>query len=521
MLFLPYSYKPGKEGGTLRQRREGNGSYHLVAINAEAVNSPALQEIAIRASIGPMTRISVGPVVGRVTKSSARVLVEFDRAAEVIVTVRSNAGDDQSFSLTAEANTPTVFDVEQLVIGRSYRVQCAVENGESRVATIRPIGPGSMRLATVSCYNFTQKLKSSAWDELALRATSGALDVVLHTGDQIYGDEVFRFWSAYLKKVPSRLRESFLPSICEAYRGLYRAAWNHQPVQEVLRNASNLMLWDDHEVTDDFGDKQSFTDPNSTEHMVARCGWQVYREYQRNLWDENALDTPMPLGRHVGYLQTWGHTAALFVDVRGGRAFEPYDREAADPSSSEPYLGNEQWQGIMDALSPVSKKLLNVENLLVICPVPLVFFPPSLSRDVVVRAIADDLRGHWSHAPHRAEQHRMLSALRNWQAGAPGREVLLLGGDVHFGCEMSVFHERDGATRVFRQLVSSPVHRRTENARLVETLIVPQLTSPNAERTTNPSGFYWKASKVTVRRNFGEVTTAQGKAIFAGLVETN
>tara|TARA_R110002096_G_scaffold239101_1_gene430698 strand:+ start:58090 stop:59436 length:1347 start_codon:yes stop_codon:yes gene_type:complete len=448
------------------------------------------------------------------------VLVEFDRAADIIVTVRSSAGDDQSFSIAATAHTPTVIELEQLVVGRSYRVQCAVENGESRVATIRPIGPGAMRLATVSCYNFTQKLQSSAWDELAERATSGTLDVVLHTGDQIYGDEVFRFWSAYLKKVPSRLRESFLPSICEAYRGLYRAAWNHRPVQEVLRNASNLMLWDDHEVTDDFGDKQSFTDPNSTEHMVARCGWQVYREYQRILWDENALDMPMPLGQHEGYLQTWGHTAALFVDVRGGRAFEPFDRETATPNVSEPYLGHEQWQEIMDVLSPSSSRLRDVENLLVICPVPLVFFPASLGRDVVVRAIADDLSGHWSHAPYRAEQHRLLSALRNWQAFEPGREVMLLGGDVHFGCEMSVFHERDGATRVFRQLVSSPVHRRSENAHLVETLIVPHLTSPNAERTTKPRDFHWKASKVTVRRNFGELTTARGEAITAGLVET-
>jgi len=467
-----------------------------------------------------MTRISVGPVVGRVTESKARLLVEFDRTASVDVIVKSSGGDHQRFSVHVVANTATVFEIARLVVGRTYRVECLVENGAARVAKVRPIGSKTLRIATVSCYNLNHDLKTSAWDELAQRARQDALDVVLHTGDQVYGDDVFAYWSTYLKRVPGRLRESFLPSICEAYRGLYRAAWNHPPVQTVLRNASNLMLWDDHEVTDDWGDKRSFADPNSTEHMVARCGWQVYREYQRHLWDEHALDAPMPLGQHEGHVQVWGHTAALFVDVRGGRAFEMFDRSDASPGVSDPYLGGAQWQEILGALSPASTTLQGVEKLLVVCPVPLAFFPPSLSQDLVVRVIQDDIRGHWGHAPYQAEQHRLLSALRNWQGGAAEREVLLLGGDVHFGCEIAVFHDRDGDTPVFRQVVSSPVHRDTESKRLIEAFIVPQLKHPNADRTTRPRGFHWKASKVTVRRNFAEIKTMRGEAIQANLVET-
>ncbi len=467
-----------------------------------------------------MTRISVGPVIGRVTESQARVLVEFDQTADIPIVVSSSGNDDQRFSVPVVANTPTVFEVKNLVVGRSYRLHCLVDNGRSRGATIRPVGANAMRFATVSCYKLTQNLESSAWDELAERAMRGDVDVVLHTGDQVYGDDVFEFWTAYLKKVPGRLRESFTPSICESYRGLYRAAWNHLPMQSVLRNASNLMLWDDHEVTDDWGDKQNFADPNSTEHMVARCAWQVYREYQRQLWDDDAVKKPITVEGHEGHLQVWEHTAALFVDVRGGRAFQMYDRRSTNPGVPDPYLGTTQWQAILDALSPSSGPLESIEKLLVVCPVPLVFFPPAIARDVVVRAIADDIRGHWCHTPYQEEQHRLLSALRNWQAGRLGREVLLLGGDVHFGCEMSVFHQRDGETPIFRQIVSSPVHRKTESERLIETLIVPQLKHPNAERTTRPQGFHWKASNVTVKRNFGEIVTTRGEAISAGLVKT-
>jgi hypothetical protein len=53
----------------------------------------------------------------------------------------------------------------------------------------------------------------------------------------------------------------------------------------------------------------------------------------------------------------------------------------------------------------------------------------------------------------------MLRALRLWkqEPAAPGREVLVLGGDVHVGGHTEISH---AGALIFRQLISSPVTNR-------------------------------------------------------------
>ena len=50
-----------------------------------------------------------------------------------------------------------------------------------------------------------------------------------------------------------------------------------------MANVSNLMISDDHEIADDWGEEESHKDKNSLDFFVGTCAHKVYREYQVQL----------------------------------------------------------------------------------------------------------------------------------------------------------------------------------------------------------------------------------------------
>lgn len=74
--------------------------------------------------------------------------------------------------------------------------------------------------------------------------------------------------------------------ICEYYREVYRDTWRHPPTAKCLANCPSLMIYDDHEVRDNWGDNTDDWNKNSAEFFVARCAWIVSMEYQRQLYED-------------------------------------------------------------------------------------------------------------------------------------------------------------------------------------------------------------------------------------------
>lgn len=440
---------------------------------------------------GKMVELVVGPVLGRITETSIRILIEVDQSGDVEVVLRSLGQQARRIVFSLIKMIPKALLIGDLTSGREYEVEIAVLNGSSRIAKFRTPDDSNLRFACVSCYKFSDNgMEASAWKPLAQRSAAGEIDVVLHMGDQIYSDAIFRGWVTTLADKTSEQRAARVKDIRESYRNLYREAWNQEDVQVVLRHASNLMIWDDHEVTDDWGDRNVFAQSDTVEHLIATCAWEIYLEYQRQLWDEDAL--MHPLGEHEGHVQYWGSTAVLFVDVRGGRAFQQFNHESSRGVNlpESPYLGAQQWQSILNTLNPQTQI---IKNLILVCPVPLVF----TVYDPVYTWKQDDLKGHWSYPIYREEQMRMLSALRNWKEQGLDREVVILGGDVHAGCVFDI----DYANGSFQQLLSGPVHKHmiTDNELLAYKLII-----------TNPIEFgrffTARAHSVTKERNYGTVS---------------
>lgn len=116
----------------------------------------------------------------------------------------------------------------------------------------------------------------------------------------------FRKSMEKLKDVP---REKWIDHgdvICEYYREVYRDTWRHAPTAKCLANCPNLMIYDDHEVRDNWGDVEEDWDPSSADFFVARCAWIVSMEYQRQLYEDvdfSSLENIHEVNRQTCFVQ--------------------------------------------------------------------------------------------------------------------------------------------------------------------------------------------------------------------------
>jgi len=391
-----------------------------------------------------MAKVTVGPVIGKVTHSTARVLLEVDANAEVTCSFRNAHGPPVGVTRTLRKGRPGVFAVQGLRPETAYKVTVsgARGEGEGRFTTCGE-RPGGLTVAAVSC-NFTiRRAETDLWADLRDRyVRPDNVNLLLHLGDQIHGDNAFDM-ALCLLNGSRRPGKAMDQRILELYRHLYRCSWSYAPTREVLASVPNLMIWDDHEIRDDWGSRPCDSDPRSAEHRVGRLARRVFREYQRQLWDDCDIDAQPPDG-FENHAHVWGEIGLLFVDQRGGRSFQ---RDAA-----RPYLGTPQWEWIKAAMQP-GGQFSNIRALLVVTSVPLVYLGSTVSQ--YGSHLMDDLFDHWAYGVHQREQIEMIRLLRNWkEAGRGERELLILGGDVHVGGHTEVRHHGQA---ILNQLITSPI----------------------------------------------------------------
>ena len=89
-----------------------------------------------------------------------------------------------------------------------------------------------------------------------------------------------------LKDVPKEQWMSKKEVICEKYREVYRETWKHPHTANCLAHCPNLMIYDDHEIRDNWGDNQSDWCRDHRMFFVAQCAWIVTMEYQRQLYED-------------------------------------------------------------------------------------------------------------------------------------------------------------------------------------------------------------------------------------------
>ena len=433
-----------------------------------------------------MAKMTLGPVIGKVTDTTARVLVEADGGAQVTCTLTGPDVPAIEQKKKLPKNRPTVFSFTGLQPSTPYSVTLdgLTAPRVGRVITLAT-DPDRLNLAVVSCNNTPRRGETELWQDLFQRyVATGDVQLVLHVGDQVYGDRAFEGALRVLDGKP-KATASQKRKILELYRQLYRWAWNHPPTRAVLATVPNLMIWDDHEIRDDWGSRSSDKSVGTPEYLIGTLARRVYREYQRQLWDDFDTDADPPTEELEHHEHVWGPIGVLFVDQRGGRSF------AYDPA--RPYLGTTQWDSITKSLT--TGPLSRVRALIVVTSVPLVYLGTTTSS--LGSVVVNDLCDHWAFGPHQKEQIEMLRTLRQWKESAMDRDLMVVAGDVHIGGETEIRHN---GHPVFRQLISSGI---TNSAPPLLAYAAIRLLLEQEESIG--SSYTFEHANFTNKRNFGIV----------------
>ncbi|CAM9695429.1 unnamed protein product [Pylaiella littoralis] len=400
----------------------------------------------------------VGPIVGAVTETTGRVLIEV--ASEQTVTMEAFMDDESVCTVTKEVRprTPTAFQLEDLAPTKKIRVVVIVD-GEVREARFTTLRDDKVhwKIAVVSCNCHTHTETVGLWSKLSKAVSK--VDCVLHLGDQIYGDSDFgtkasgeqfeSAWHSSLTLLEPLERQEWAAheeEVREFYRKTYRTTWNMPDVATVLASTANYMICDDHEFTDDLGDEPEHSNPSSLAFYVATLAYQVYNEYQHQLHEDVDVKDPniepfysCKLSNGVGFFMTDNRVERSLHRAQGTvAAWE--DRN---------FMGPSQWERITEAFE---SDFADCRLVLFGTPTPLVFISQKLTS--VAQKKINDARGTWGHKNFKTEQEAMTKLLSDWQSAKSNRAVVTLGGDVHMG----------GFTDSWHNECDVPLHQMTASA---------------------------------------------------------
>jgi hypothetical protein len=319
-------------------------------------------------------------------------------------------------------------------------------------------------------------------------------DALLLLGDQVYADELSPQTLAYIE----RTRGTDQPpgdgvADFEEYTVLYREAWSDPLVRWVLSTLPSAMVFDDHDVHDDWNTSSAWRrqmqekdwwpariegglmsywlyqhlgnlSPAALEHdeVWARLrsvddGEPVLREHARK------ADAEADGGKGVrwSYRRDYGDVRLLVLDSRGGRVLETGDRSMVDEA---------EWAWIVEQTRDCASHLLLASSLPVLLP------PAIHGLEAWNEAVCD---GAWGTRWRRwGEQIRQGADLEHWAAfrlsfvrlmrlvedvgsgrcGPAPASITFLGGDVHFSyLAQAHFAAGRGVTSKVHQAVCSPV----------------------------------------------------------------
>ncbi|CAN0062357.1 unnamed protein product [Ectocarpus sp. 6 AP-2014] len=418
-----------------------------------------------RSSSGRPAVWLVGPIVGACTETTARILVEMDQTTVVCMNAFMDGRKVATVSKEVRAKTPTAFSLRGFKPGKRIRVVVDVgEFGQEREARFTTASDKTLwKIGAVSCNCHTHIEKLGLWDRLS--TVVGDVDCVLHLGDQIYADEDFgaksggsvRFDSAWqacltmLEDVDRSGWDALRPQLLECYRRTYRkwvVTWNFPFVAKVLASTANYMICDDHEFVDDLGDEPEHSNHTTPDFYVARVGYQVYCEYQKQLL--NDIDVTDHTLRPFYAFRLSPKLGFFMTDNRVERSLHRYEDGTSEAEwKDREFLGPKQWTRLEQAFRT---DFADCETVLFGAPTPLVFI--SQAATGVAEKIIDDARGTWGHRRFITEQKAMTSLLSNWQTAKPNRAVVTLAGDVHIG----------GFTDSWHNDASVPLHQMTASA---------------------------------------------------------
>jgi phosphodiesterase/alkaline phosphatase D-like protein len=450
----------------------------------------------------------LGPMLRYVGETQATIWVEVDEPATVEVLSRTAgtfevAGHHFALVVVEGLEPGTTVPYNVALDGRRVWPEDGSPFPPSVVRT-RPAGGRHARVAFGSCR--LARPNEPPWDlppstdprhagvdalrALALRLARGGAgdlpDLLLLLGDQVYADAVSPETLAFIR----RRRDTSRPpgdevADFEEYAGLYRESWSEPAVRWLLSTVPSGMIFDDHDVHDDWNTSAAWVERMGSlpwwrrRHTDALVSYWVYQHLGNCSPKElagdgdwacvqaggDATDRLRAAARErrlAGWRWSWrrdlGGTRLVTVDSRCARVLDSGARSMVDEPT---------WRWLDEQLTG------GVDHLVLASTLPFALPRAAHHLEAWNEAVCD---GAWGSAAARAgERLRQGIDLEHWAAfhrsfnrlggllaevaagcrGPAPASVTLLSGDVHYAY-LAELRPPGGASAPVHQVVCSP-----------------------------------------------------------------
>lgn len=325
-------------------------------------------------------------------------------------------------------------------------------------------------------------------------------DLLLLTGDQVYADEQHRSVRAALRRRRGGPPSSDRPDVTsfDEYAWLYQRTWGHPLIRWLLSSVPTLMVFDDHDVIDDWNISDRWIEdmaavPWWKDRIVSGLAsywvyqhlgnlspaerevdevWQAVRSCEDGrdvLFDHArrlALDPEQRVHRPWSYEHRAGELHVVVLDSRNARVLEPSRRSP---------IGPPDWERLARAVDPAPEDGSPAQHVVIVTSIPWAL-PSGVHRiQQLVSHLADggastltrpgrwigerirravDLE-HWAAFGESFERLRKLLAASSEREDHP-ETLVVLSGDVHFAYLADVDL---GTGRPAHQVVASPLRQ--------------------------------------------------------------
>ncbi|WP_424184620.1 alkaline phosphatase D family protein [Actinokineospora sp. G85] len=462
-----------------------------------------------------MPELLLGPLLRHVDDTSATVWVETDRACSVRIAAPGVA-EQQVPTFQVEGRHYALVVLTGLRPATSHAYEVHLDGATrwprpgssmppSRIRTLPAGGDHDFLMLFGSCRKpeSTDRKEHKKWGTDALAAYAVRMsgqdevdwpDSMVLLGDQVYADETSKATQEWLSGRRDLDQE---PGIevkdFDEYVRLYHEAWSSPLIRWLLSTVPTSMIFDDHDVRDDWNTSQTWRD------AIEATGWWADRErgalvsywiYQhignlspaelaedktfaavlahgrdgdagpvlREFADAAAQEVNGRKGTRWSYRRDFGNVRLLVIDTRSGRILRDGHRSM---------VGDGEFEWIEQNAEGDYDHLLIGSSLPWLMP-HAINHVQSLNE---VAARRDDWRGrvaeklrqgadleHWPS--FRASYDRLTRLIRRIAEGEAAT-VCVLSGDVHHVYAAEATFDRPVNARVW-QLTCSPVHNAVE-----------------------------------------------------------
>lgn len=444
-----------------------------------------------------MPRLLLGPILRAVDRTRATVWVETDVPCDVAV------GPHRSRTVTLLGHHYAFVPVSNLGSAVPYTVTLDGEQAwpaDDRFppSVLRAVPQHRLRLLFGSCRSLLSEeggdpdrvdaLREYAW-RAATHLEHPLPDLLVLLGDQVYADDPAPATRRFIDQ-----RRSTAGAVgthahhFAEFAALYQEAWSEPAVRWLLSTVPTLMIFDDHEVIDNWNASAAWVaehqaQPWWSERLQnALAAYWVYQHLGNLSAEERAADPAFDAlsrgdssvaltnfegrvsrgargtsGPRWSYAREVGPARLVMVDSRDGRVLEGGQRRLLD---------DDEWAWLTDEAAQPATYLLVGTSL------PLLL-PPGLHE--LERVTTAACAGRWGRLGARlGEWVRRAAQFNHWAAfpssfaralrvlrdaaTPPRKAVLVLSGDVHFAYQATIQSWEDGTSPPVpvHQLVSSP-----------------------------------------------------------------